>query len=137
MFTSLLSKVFASSSNVSANAHATPDPKVYVSPMVQIPVAINPSFIKRIAQVKAEARAYEHGLGVPEDIEKAISLYIVGAELGGAYAIFKLAGFYANGIHLPLDRDKAAMWYKIGMELHPRDTIFSSRYLDLMSNTRI
>lgn len=49
------------------------------------------------AGLVAQARAYEHGEGVPKDQRKAALLYCEGARAGDAEALFSLGWMYANG----------------------------------------
>ncbi|MDR2788660.1 MAG: transglycosylase SLT domain-containing protein [Candidatus Accumulibacter sp.] len=47
--------------------------------------------------LRVEARAYEHGEGVPRDVERAVGLYCDGARYGDVEAQFSLGWMYANG----------------------------------------
>jgi TPR repeat protein len=132
MFNQFIAKLFKSADmNVTSipAAHDTAMPTL----KLQSPSKHNPLLHNEISKLKLEAGRLEHGLGIEQDMAKAISLYQKGAELGGALAIYKLAGFYAEGIHLPQDRALAAMWYRIGMNLHANEPVFASKYECLMS----
>ena len=66
-----------------------------------------------IATLRAEARAYEHGEGVPKDPVRAASLYCDAARLGDAEAQFSLGWMYANGRGLPRDNRMASLFFGI------------------------
>src|SRR2546421_4111355 len=46
--------------------------------------------VAQLAALRTEARAYEHGEGVPRDARRAIELYCQAAKLGDAEAQFSL-----------------------------------------------
>lgn len=50
-----------------------------------------------IAMMRYEARAFEHGEGVPKDPQRAVALYCQASRLGDAEAMFSLGWIYANG----------------------------------------
>jgi len=66
-----------------------------------------------IATLRAEARAYEHGEGVPRDRTRAITLYCEASRLGDAEAQFSLGWMYANGRGLPRDNRMASLFFGI------------------------
>ena len=45
----------------------------------------------------AQALAFEHGEGVPQDTDKAAQMYCEAARLGNAEAMYSLGWMYANG----------------------------------------
>ena len=64
-----------------------------------------------IATLRAEARAYEHGEGVPRDPARAVELYCEAARLGDAEAQFSLGWMYANGRGMPRDNRMASLFF--------------------------
>lgn len=61
-----------------------------------------------IEDLLGQARAYEHGEGVPKDLAKAASLYCDTARQGEAEAMYALGWMYANGRGLDRRDDYAA-----------------------------
>jgi hypothetical protein len=68
---------------------------------------------RMVATLRAEARAYEHGEGVPKDPVRAGNLYCEAARLGDAEAQFSLGWMYANGRGLPRDNRMASLFFGI------------------------
>lgn len=66
-----------------------------------------------LVTLRSEARAYEHGEGVPKDPLRAASLYCDGARHGDAEAQFSLGWMYANGRGLPRNDEMAAFFFKL------------------------
>ncbi len=66
-----------------------------------------------LASLRQEARAYEHGEGVAQDIKKATQLYCDGARLGDADAQFSLGWIYANGRGVDRDDGMAAYFFSL------------------------
>lgn len=67
----------------------------------------------RAAGLLAEARAYEHGEGVPRDSRRAVALYCEAARLGNAEAQFGLGWMYANGRGVVRDDALAARFFAL------------------------
>ena len=65
----------------------------------------------RVAALRVEARALEHGEGVPKDGARAIALYCQAAKLGDAEAQFSLGWMYANGRGTPRDNRMASLFF--------------------------
>jgi Transglycosylase SLT domain/Sel1 repeat len=63
------------------------------------------------SDVVAQARAYEHGEGVPKDQLKAAALYCEAARDGDAEAQYSLGWMYANGRGVPHDDAVAASFF--------------------------
>jgi hypothetical protein len=63
--------------------------------------------------LRMEARAYEHGEGVPKDIERAISLYCDGAYYGDVEAQFSLGWMYANGRGVERNDELASAFFQL------------------------
>ena len=63
--------------------------------------------------LRQEARAYEHGEGVPKDPLRAASLYCDGARFGDAEAQYALGWMYANGRGVPRSDSVAAAFFKL------------------------
>jgi len=68
---------------------------------------------RMVATLRADARAYEHGEGVPKDPLRAGNLYCEAARLGDAEAQFSLGWMYANGRGLPRDNRMASLFFGI------------------------
>jgi len=66
--------------------------------------------------LRNEARAFEHGEGVPRDPVRAASLYCDGARYGDAEAQFSLGWMYANGRGLTRSDELAAYFFKLAAE---------------------
>lgn len=66
--------------------------------------------------LRHEARAYEHGEGVPKDPVRAASLYCDGARYGDAEAQFSLGWMYANGRGLSRNDELAAYFFKLAAQ---------------------
>ena len=73
--------------------------------------AIDDDLSGRIAALRTEARAYEHGEGVPRDVQHAIALYCQASRLGDAEAQFNLGWMYANGRGIPRDNRMASLFF--------------------------
>ena len=63
--------------------------------------------------LRLEARAHEHGEGVPKDFAHAVTLYCEAARLGDAEAQFSLGWMYANGRGIPRDNRMASLFFGI------------------------
>ena len=70
----------------------------------------------KLVILRNEARAYEHGEGVPKDPVRAASLYCDGARNGDAEAQFSLGWMYANGRGVPRSDEMAAYFFKLAVE---------------------
>jgi len=66
-----------------------------------------------VAMLRADARASEHGEGVPRNPLHAIRLYCEAARLGDAEAQFSLGWMYANGRGVPRDNRMASLFFGI------------------------
>ncbi|PJD97198.1 MAG: hypothetical protein CK425_03500 [Parachlamydia sp.] len=64
-----------------------------------------------IAQRKL-AHYYQHGIGMPKDLEKAFTLYTALADQGDPSCQVKLGGFYEQGIGTSKDVQKAEEYYQ-------------------------
>jgi len=70
----------------------------------------------RIATLVADARAHEHGEGVPRDVLRAAELYCEAAYLGDAEAQFSLGWMYANGRGIGRDNRMASLFFAMAAE---------------------
>jgi transglycosylase-like protein with SLT domain/Sel1 repeat-containing protein len=70
----------------------------------------------RVALLVADARAREHGEGVPRDVRRAAELYCEAAHLGDAEAQFSLGWMYANGRGIPRDNRMASLFFAMAAE---------------------
>jgi len=79
--------------------------------MADVASAAEDDLSGRIAALRTEARAYEHGEGVPRDAQHAIALYCQASRLGDAEAQFSLGWMYANGRGIPRDNRMASLFF--------------------------
>lgn len=70
----------------------------------------------RVATLRAQARAYEHGEGVPREPLRALELYCEAARLGDADAQFSLGWMYANGRGVARDDALAALFFGLAAD---------------------
>jgi hypothetical protein len=70
----------------------------------------------RVAMLVADARAREHGEGVPRDVLRAAELYCKAAYLGDAEAQFSLGWMYANGRGIRRDNRMASLFFAMAAE---------------------
>lgn len=80
-----------------------------------------PSFAQSVERPRwltlvEEARAYEHGEGVPRDLERAIELYCHAARAGDAEAFYALGWIHANGRGVARDDALAAFFLRAAVE---------------------
>lgn len=68
---------------------------------------------EQLRLLREEARAYEHGEGVPKDPAKAIALYCDGAKAGDPEARYSIGWMYANGRGIPRDDAVAAYFFNL------------------------
>ena len=66
---------------------------------------------ERVAALRAEARALEHGEGVARDAPRAVALYCDAARQGDAEAQFSLGWMYANGRGVARDDGLASLYF--------------------------
>lgn len=71
---------------------------------------------EKILSLRAEARAHEHGEGVPKNPARAIVLYCEGARLGDHEAQFSLGWMYANGRGVTRADDVASFFFAMAAE---------------------
>jgi len=67
----------------------------------------------RIPALIEQARAYEHGEGVPRNASRAVERYCEAARLGSADAQFDLGWIYANGRGVPRDDALASLFFEM------------------------
>jgi TPR repeat protein len=67
------------------------------------------------------ALCYEDGCHVPEDINRAISLYEAAAERENSSALYRLGLLYQDGDRVTQNWDKAVEYYKIASDLDDAD----------------
>jgi len=70
----------------------------------------------RVATLRAEARAHEHGEGVARDAARAVDLYCEAARLGDAESQFSLGWMYANGRGMPRDDRLASLFFQMAAD---------------------
>jgi soluble lytic murein transglycosylase-like protein len=78
--------------------------------------ALDADTSERIATLRSDARAREHGEGVPRDAARAAELYCQAARLGDAEAQFSLGWMYANGRGIPRDNRMASLFFGMAAE---------------------
>ncbi|MDP1652060.1 MAG: transglycosylase SLT domain-containing protein [Rhodocyclaceae bacterium] len=66
---------------------------------------------EQLRALREEARAFEHGEGVPKDPAQAIKLYCAGAFAGDPEARYSIGWMYANGRGVPRDDGLAAYFF--------------------------
>jgi hypothetical protein len=66
-----------------------------------------------LIMLRMEARSYEHGEGVPKDIERAVSLYCDGARYGDVESQFNLGWMYANGRGVERNDELASAFFQL------------------------
>ena len=71
---------------------------------------------ERIAALRSEAKALEHGEGVARDAARAAALYCEAARMGDADAQFSLGWMYANGRGIPRDNRLASLFFGMAAE---------------------
>lgn len=87
---------------------------------------------QRNASLQTEwAIRYEHGEGVTQSYERAITLYCSAARRGHAQAQYQLGWLYANGRGLERDEDLAAAWFRKAAK---KGDQHAKRMLDLLGN---
>lgn len=69
-----------------------------------------------LEQLRLEARAYEHGEGVPKDPQRAARLYCEAASAGDAEAQYNLGWMYANARGVPRDDAQAAYFFRLAAQ---------------------
>lgn len=71
---------------------------------------------EELRAMREEARAYEHGEGVPKDLPRAAEMYCSGALAGDPEARYSIGWMYANGRGVPRDDSLAAYFFKLAAE---------------------
>lgn len=66
--------------------------------------------------LRAEARSYEHGEGVPRDIGQAVKLYCEAARLGDGESQYAIGWIYANGRGVSRDDEFAAYFFRLAAD---------------------
>lgn len=82
----------------------------------------------RIEDLLGQARAHEHGEGVPKDLAKAASLYCDTARQGEAEGMYALGWMYANGRGLDRRDDYAATLFAMAAFLGHSHALRMARY---------
>lgn len=63
------------------------------------------------------AYSYQHGLGVDQDYQKAMTFYLKAAEDNDPSAIYNIGYLYEKGLGVIADKEKAREWYQKSYEL--------------------
>jgi len=77
---------------------------------------VDAAVAERIATLRNDARAHEHGEGIPRDPVRAAAIYCEAARLGDAEAQFSLGWMYANGRGIPRDNRLASLFFGMAAE---------------------
>ena len=77
---------------------------------------IDAATAERIAALRNDASAREHGEGIPRDPAGAAELYCEASRLGDAEAQFSLGWMYANGRGIPRDNRMASLFFGMAAE---------------------
>lgn len=80
-------------------------------------------------QLRIQARAFEHGEGVPRNVERAIALYCDAARTGDAEAQYSLGWIYANGRGVGRDESTAAFYFTLAAQQGHREASKMLRYV--------
>ena len=90
----------------------------HLRPVLGAPAAVelDAATAERIATLRHDARASEHGEGVARDPVRAAALYCEAARLGDAEAQFSLGWMYANGRGIPRDNRMASLFFGMAAE---------------------
>ncbi|MBA3033104.1 MAG: transglycosylase SLT domain-containing protein [Gammaproteobacteria bacterium] len=75
--------------------------------------AAEPPSADELRVLREQARAFEHGEGVPKDTGQAVKLYCDGARAGDLEAQYNLGWMYANGRGMPRDDALAAFFFHL------------------------
>lgn len=78
--------------------------------------AASPPDESALRRLVEEARAHEHGEGVPKDLPRAIALYCQAARAGDVEARYSLGWIYANGRGVARDDALAAYFFSLAAE---------------------
>lgn len=88
-----------------------PSPLKFAFDPVKIDLLKKDAESNSIAQRKL-AHYYQHGIGMPKDLEKAFTLYTALADQGDPSCQVKIGGFYEQGIGISKDVQKAEEYYQ-------------------------
>src|SRR6478672_11671417 len=82
-----------------------------------------------VVALHTEARAYEHGEGVPKNPRRAVELYCEAARLGDAEAQFSLGWIYANGRGVSRDDGLASVFFQLAAQQGHEHAIKMQRFV--------
>ncbi|MGZ5231376.1 MAG: transglycosylase SLT domain-containing protein [Burkholderiales bacterium] len=82
-----------------------------------------------VVALRTEARAYEHGEGVPKNPHRAVELYCEAARLGDAEAQFSLGWIYANGRGVSRDDGLASVFFQLAAQQGHEHAIKMQRFV--------
>lgn len=75
---------------------------------------------EQLRLLREEARAHEHGEGVPKNLARAAEMYCSGALAGDPEARYSIGWMYANGRGVPRDDSLASYFFSLAAEQgHP------------------
>lgn len=103
------------------NPHLTAICALFSSCLVTLPTLADEKPADRAASLRAEAKTYEHGIGILRNPEKAVELYCEAARLGDAEAQYNLGWMLAMGRGIP--RDDATAAYFLSMASKQGDAL--------------
>lgn len=84
-----------------------------VSPVPAVAAGLSDGELRALRE---EARAHEHGEGVPKDLARAAELYCSGAFAGDPEARYSIGWMYANGRGVPRDDSLASYFFTLAAE---------------------
>ncbi len=87
-----------------------------------------------VVAMRELAARYEHGEGVPRDMNQAIKIYCHAARKGDADANYQLGWIYANGRGVPRDDAIAAAWFSRAAEAGDR---FAQKMLQRLTTVAV
>jgi TPR repeat protein len=83
----------------------------------------------QLISLRAEARAHEHGEGVPRNAQRAVELYCAAAKRGDAEAQYSLGWMYANGRGVRRDDATAAIFFRLAAEQGHQHAVKMQRFV--------
>jgi hypothetical protein len=83
----------------------------------------------QLIALRTEARAHEHGEGVPRNARRAVELYCAAAKRGDAEAQFSLGWMYANGRGVRRDDATAAIFFRLAAEQGHQHALKMQRFV--------
>ena len=102
--------------NCKMNSNSGPAQFLAASWLVMVPMLATAAPTLTDAELREQARAYEHGEGVKKDAVKAVELYCEAAARGDADAQYALGWMYANGRGVMRNDELASSLFTLAAE---------------------